>query len=61
MTIALEALAKTISLSVIVPVPLLITFTFIPSNSIFSKAFFSASSLPLTSAFKITFISFIPS
>ena len=34
---ALDALAKTISLSVIVPTPLLITFNLQPSTSIFDK------------------------
>ena len=42
------------------PIPLLITFIFMPSMSSFSNEFFTASSLPLTSAFNIIFISFSP-
>ena len=57
---AFEAAAKTISLSVIAPILLLITLTFIPSTSSFSKEFLTASSLPLTSALRITLISFSP-
>ena len=55
--IALDALARTTSLSVIVPTPLLITVTFTPSTFIFSRAFLTASSLPLTSVLSTIFIS----
>ena len=58
--IALEAAAREISLSDIAPIPLLITLIFIPSTSNFNKEFFTASSLPLTSAFRIILISFSP-
>jgi len=58
--IASDACAKTISLSVTVPIPLLITLTLIPSTSSFNKEFLTASSLPLTSAFKTILISFSP-
>ena len=58
--IAFEASANKISLSEIAPIPLLITFTLIPSTSNFRREFFTASSLPFTSAFKIIFISFSP-
>ena len=58
---ASDALARTISLSVIAPTAPLITDTFTPSTDIFSKEFFTASKLPFTSAFKTIFISFIPS
>ena len=61
MIIALDAFAKTTSLSVIVPTPLLITFILTPSTLIFNNAFLTASSLPLTSVFNIIFISFLPS
>ena len=57
--IALEACASTTSLSVIVPIPLLITFTLTPSTSIFCKALRTASSEPLTSVFNTTLISFV--
>ena len=60
-TIAFEALARTISLSVIAPTPLLITAIFTPSTFIFSSAFFTASSLPFTSVLSTMFISFLPS
>ena len=50
-----------ISLSVIVPIPLLITFILTPSTLILSKEFLTASSLPLTSAFKTILISLTPS
>ena len=56
--IASEASAKITSLSVMLPIPLLITFIFIPSTSSFSNEFFTASSLPLTSAFSIIFINY---
>ena len=55
--IAFEACANTTSLSVIVPIPLLITLTLTPATSIFSKAPLTASSEPLTSAFNTTLIS----
>jgi len=57
---AFEACANTTSLSVIVPIPLLITLTLTPATSIFSRAPLTASSEPLTSAFKITLISWVP-
>ena len=60
MIIAFDASANTTSLSEIAPIPLLITFIFMPSMSSFSNEFFTASSLPLTSAFNIIFISFSP-
>ena len=44
----------------IVPTPLLITFTLTSSTSILERAFLTASSVPLTSVLSITFISFIP-
>ena len=53
-------MARTTSLSVIVPVPLLITVVLTPLTSIFSRAFLTASSLPFTSALSIIFISFTP-
>ena len=56
---AFEAWARTTSLSVIVPIPLLITLTLTPSTSIFSRAFLTASSEPFTSAFNTTLISFV--
>ena len=56
--IAFDAWAKTISPSVTVPIPLLITLILIPSTSSFNKEFFTASSLPFTSAFKTMLISF---
>ena len=58
--IAFDASANTTSLSEMAPIPLLITFIFMPSMSSFSNEFFTASSLPLTSAFNIIFISFSP-
>ena len=58
--IASLAFAKTTSLSVIAPVALLITLTFTPSTLILRSEFLTASSLPLTSAFNITLISFFP-
>ena len=58
--IAFDASANTTSLSDMAPIPLLITFIFIPSTSNFNSEFFTASSLPLTSAFKIMLISFSP-
>ena len=57
--IAFEAAAKTISLSDIAPILLLITLTLIPSTSSFCKEFLTASSLPLTSALRTTLISFV--
>ena len=57
---ALDAAARTISLSVIAPILLLITLTLMPSTSSLSKEFLTASSLPLTSALRITFISLAP-
>ena len=60
MIIASDAFASTISLSVIVPTPLLITLTLTPSTSILDKEFLTASSVPLTSVLSITFISFTP-
>ena len=59
--IALEALAKTISPSVIAPTLLLITLTLTSSTSIRSKEFLTASAEPLTSALIITLISLVPS
>ena len=58
--IALDALAKTISLSVIAPTPLLITFSLQPSTFILERVFLTASSLPLTSAFNTMLTSFCP-
>ena len=58
MIIASDAFASTISLSVIVPTPLLITLTLTPSTSILDKEFLTASSVPLTSVLSITFISY---
>ena len=59
--IALLALAKTTSLSVIVPTPLLITLILTPSTFILRSAFLTASSLPLTSVLRTILISFLPS
>ena len=61
MIIAFEALARTISLSLMAPMLLLMMFILTPSTLIFSNEFFTASSLPLTSAFKMTLISLTPS
>ena len=58
--IAFEALAKMTSDSVIAPIPLRITLILTSFSFIFSKAFLTASSEPLTSAFKTTFISLAP-
>ena len=44
--IAFDASANKTSLSDILPIPLLITFIFIPSTSNFNSEFFTASSLP---------------
>ena len=57
----MEALARTTSLSVIVPISLRMILILMPLTSIFCKEFFKASSLPLTSVFKITLISLVPS
>ena len=57
---AFDALAKTTSDSVMAPIPLLITLTETSCSLIFSKAFFTASSEPRTSAFKTTLISLFP-
>ena len=60
-TIASDADARTISLSVIAPTPLLITLTETSSTLTLVKAFLTASSVPLTSVFKTTLISLAPS
>ena len=57
---ALEAEARTISPSEMAPIPLRMILTLTPSTFIFSNEFLTASSLPLTSAFKMILISLVP-
>lgn len=57
--ITCDTCASTLSLSVIVSIPLLITFTLTPSKSTFYKALRTAYSDPLISVFNTTLISFV--